>query len=203
MKRLAISAEGATEREFVNRILAPHLRQHGWTAVVGVDLGGNVSLDKIRGVLPGLLSSFDLVSTLYDYYGFRRRGDLAVEVLETRIGTLPDPVQRHRLLPYVQLHEFEALLFAVPEQTCAWLEGASQAAAAMQAAVREKGSPELVNDRVETSPSHRLKTLFPRFDKKLHGPDIIELAGLSAVRAGCPRLDGWITRLERLGMSGG
>ncbi|MEY8876401.1 MAG: DUF4276 family protein [Leptothrix sp. (in: b-proteobacteria)] len=203
MKRLAISAEGATEREFVNRILAPHLRQHGWTAVVGVDLGGNVSLDKIRGVLPGLLGSFDQVSTLYDYYGFRRRGDLVVEALETQIGALPDPAQRHRLLPYVQLHEFEALLFAVPEQTCSWLDGTPPTVATMQAAVREKGSPEQVNDRVETSPSHRLKTLFPRFDKKLHGPDIIELAGLPAVRAGCPRFDAWISRLEQLGMAGG
>lgn len=201
MIRLAISAEGATEREFVNRILAPHLRPLGYAVVVGVDLGGNVSLDKIKNVLPPLLGSFDRVSTLYDFYGFRRRSALDVEALEAVIGALPEPEQRHRLLPYVQLHEFEALLFAVPEQTCTWLDGPPQAMAAMQAAVREKGSPEQVNDHVETSPSHRLKALFPRFDKKLHGPDIIELAGLSAIRHHCPRFHAWLGRLEAWGRS--
>lgn len=44
MTRLAISVEGATEREFVSRILAPHLRQAGWVDVKPVDIGGNVSL---------------------------------------------------------------------------------------------------------------------------------------------------------------
>jgi hypothetical protein len=82
MSRLGISVEGATEREFVSRILRPHLTAFGWTQVVGVDLGGNVSLDKIAGVLPRLLGSFDHVSTFYDYYGFKYRNGMSVEALE-------------------------------------------------------------------------------------------------------------------------
>jgi hypothetical protein len=67
MIRLGISVEGATEREFVNRLLRPHLLQYG-VQTKAVDLRGNVSLDKIRAVLPALLGGFDHISTLYDYY---------------------------------------------------------------------------------------------------------------------------------------
>jgi hypothetical protein len=68
----------------------------------------------------------------------------------------------------------------------------------MEEAVRRSGSPELVNDSVETSPSHRMQKLFAGYDKKLHGPEIIELAGLELVRAECTRFDAWLTRLEQL-----
>jgi hypothetical protein len=68
----------------------------------------------------------------------------------------------------------------------------------MEDAVRRCGSPELVNDSVETSPSHRMQKLFTGYDKKLHGPEIIELAGLDLVRSACARFDAWLTMLEGL-----
>ena len=203
MTRLAISVEGATEREFVNKVLRPPLLPLGFAVVVGVDLGGNVSLDKIAGVLPALLGGFDRVSTRYDYCRFKRREGRDVAALEQAIaGRVADAGRRARLLPYVQQYEFEALLFAVPQHTCDWLGSMPQRLQGLRAAVAEKGSPERVNNSLETSPSHRMKALFPHFDKKLHGPEIIELAGLAAVRAQCPRFDAWVTALEQLGQAG-
>lgn len=198
MRRLGISAEGATEREFVNRVLRPHLAPFG-LAVTAIDLRGNVSLDKIRGVLPALFGGFDLVATFYDFYGFKGRGHRTVDELETAILELADIGNRPRFIPYVQLYEFEALLFAAPAQAVAWLSGTAQNLAAMEDAVRQCGSPERVNDSVQTSPSHRMQALFARYDKKLHGPEIAELAGLAQIRAGCARFDEWITRIEQLG----
>jgi len=198
MTRLGISVEGATEREFVSRLLRPHLARFGVTAT-GIDLRGNVSLDKIRGVLPALMGQFHHVSTLYDFYGFKRRGELSIDQLELAIGELVQPDWRTRLLPYVQRYEFEALLFAVPRHAVDWLQGSAAQLLAMQDAVKRSGSPELVNDSVETSPSHRMQKLFAGYDKKLHGPEIVELAGLAAIRKECPRFDTWVTRLESLG----
>lgn len=198
MTRLGISVEGATEREFVSRLLRPHLARFGVTAT-GIDLRGNVSLDKIRGVLPALMGQFHHVSTLYDFYGFKRRGELSIDQLELAIGELVQPDWRTRLLPYVQRYEFEALLFAVPQHAVDWLQGSAAQLLAMQDAVKRSGSPELVNDSVETSPSHRMQKLFAGYDKKLHGPEIVELAGLAAIRKECPRFDTWVTRLESLG----
>ncbi len=200
MIRLGISVEGATEREFVNRLLRPHLRRHE-VEVTAIDLRGNVSLDKIRGVLPALLGGFDRVSTLYDYYQFKGRGTRNVDELEAAIADLVAPDQRSQLLPYVQRYEFEALLFAVPQHAVEWLQGSPDRGREMEEAVRRSGSPELVNDSYETSPSHRMQKLFPGYDKKLHGPEIIELAGLELVRKPCLRFDAWMTQLEQLGQT--
>lgn len=197
MTRLGISVEGATEREFVSRLLRPHLSNFG-VAVTAIDLGGNVSLDKIRRVLPALLGQFNHVSTLYDFYGFKGRGERSIDQLELAIGELVEIERRTHLVPYVQRYEFEALLFAVPDQAVEWLKGSAGQLAAMVDAVRQSGSPELVNDSVETSPSHRMQKLFAGYDKKLHGPEIIELAGLAAIRMECPRFDAWMSRLESL-----
>ena len=195
MKRLGISVEGATEREFVSRVLRPYLLAFD-CQVSAVDIRGNVSLDKIRGILPALLGSFDRVSTFYDFYGFKARENRSVETLEFAIGNLAPKPDKHRIIPYVQRYEFEALLFAVPDYTAEWLQGTSDQIKEMQNAVKVCGSPELVNDSVETSPSHRLIKLFPRYDKKLHGPEIIELAGLEIIREHCPRFNQWLNQLE-------
>jgi hypothetical protein len=197
MKRLGISTEGATEREFVNRVLRPHLTQFGLNTTA-IDLRGNISLDKIRGILPALFGSFDLGSTLYDFYGFKGREQRTIVELENAVLALATIDQQLRFVPYVQQYEFEALLFAVPAQAVDWLGGSPLSLATMQEAVRQCGSPERVNDSVETSPSHRMHALFSGYDKKLHGPEIIEFAGLTEIRAQCPRFDAWLTRLEEL-----
>lgn len=197
MTRLGISVEGATEREFVSRLLRPHLAKFGLT-VTAIDLRGNVSLDKIHGVLPALFGSFNHVSTLYDFYGFKGRNGRSIEELERAINELASPEQQSRLIAYVQRYEFEALLFAAPQQAVEWLQGSTVQLTEMQQAVKRSGSPELVNDSAETSPSHRMKKLFGSYNKKLHGPEIAELAGLELIRRECPRFDAWVSRLERL-----
>lgn len=197
MTRLGISVEGATEREFVQRVLKPHLAPFG-KQVTAIDLRCNVSVDKVAGHLPALFGSFDFVSTLYDFYGFKGRGELSVGELE---AALLGRVRQHRsarFLPYVQKYEFEALLFAAPAETVTWLEGGAGELAKLADAVRSCGSAEAVNGSVETSPSHRLAAIFPSYDKKLHGPEILELAGLTAVRAQCPRFNQWLGRLEAI-----
>lgn len=197
MIRLGISVEGATEREFVNGVLRQHLVNHN-VQVTAIDIRGNVSLDKIRQNLPPLLGSFERVSTFYDFYGFKNRTAITPEELEQAITQLVNPENQHRFIPYVQCYEFEALLFAVPEQTVDWLQGDAEALQQMQEAVRRAGSPERVNDSPQTSPSHRLKNLFKDYDKKLHGPQIIATAGLAVIRQQCTRFSAWLAQLEGL-----
>jgi len=197
MTRLGISVEGATEREFVNRILRPHLAAAGVFATA-IDLRGNVSLDKIRGVLPALLGGFEAVSTFYDLYGFKGRDARSAEQLESAISELVDDDKRARLIPYVQRYEFESLIFAIPGHAVELMGGSVVQLKEMETAVRLAGSPELVNDSFETSPSHRMKKHFAGYDKKLHGPEIVAQAGLVAIRMECPRFDAWVKKLEQL-----
>lgn len=199
MRRLGICVEGMTERIFVRDVLAPHLAGFGiWTNTL--DLRGSVSLDRLADILPDAVGNFDYLSTLVDFYGFKRRGNHTVDSLETAILQLLPEHTHHRVLPYVQRYEFEALLFAVPEATVAAVHGADKELRAMLAVLKSCGDPETINDSPQTSPSHRLQEIFSgRFNKPTHGPAIVAAAGLPAIRAQCPRFDAWVTRLEALG----
>lgn len=199
MRRLGICVEGMTERFFVRDVLRPHLANFGiW--VNTFDLRGSVSLDRLGTVLPDVVANFDHVSTLFDFYGFKRRGNHTVDSLETAILNLLPEHAQHRLLPYVQRYEFEALLFAVPEETAAAVHGSATELRAIQSVVKACGKPEEINDSPQTSPSHRLQQIFKgRFNKPVHGPAIVAKAGLPAIRAQCPRFDAWIGKLEALG----
>lgn len=50
MKRLGISVEGSTEREFVNLVLRPHLEKYH-LSVTAIDIKGNVSLGRITAAI--------------------------------------------------------------------------------------------------------------------------------------------------------
>lgn len=107
-------------------------------------------------------------------------------------------------VPYVQVHEFEALLFADTAVTAAVLAstGAGSQAdltARLQAVVEGAGQPEAINDHRDTCPSRRITAIAPAYDKLLFGPIIAGRIGLDALKAACPHFGQWLTRLESLG----
>ncbi|WP_322003213.1 DUF4276 family protein [Marinobacter alexandrii] len=187
-----MSVEGATEREFVTKVLAPFLSQHGIYASP-VDIRGKVSLDRISNELRQLIPAFDHVTTFYDYYGFHKRPAGGVVDVERSIQELVEPEQRRLLIPYVQLHEFEALVLAAPDRAEETL-GVLGLADKLRTIVDTAGGAENVNDGYETCPSRRIKSLAPAYDKKLHGPIILDQS-LDEVRNQCPRFNGWVTSL--------
>lgn len=202
--RVAISVEGATEREFVGHLLAPHLARSGADVtpivlttkrvVAGPNQrGGSVNLDRVASELPRLLGSFDIVTTIYDYYGFGGRGQRTPEELEAAIHRKLN--RSLKLIPYVQVHEFEALMFVDPNITAAAV-GSPTAGAALEQIVRRFPTPEDINDDPMTVPSRRLKAALPSYDKIVHGPDIAARIGLPRLRAACPRFGRWLTALE-------
>jgi hypothetical protein len=103
-----------------------------------------------------------------------------------------------RFIPYIQLHEFEALLFS---DTAAFLEAFpdGQQAVAHLAAIRAQfPNPEAINDKPATAPSKRILGVFPDYQKPVAGLLIAQRIGLAAIRAVCPHFDAWITRLFAL-----
>ena len=115
MIRVAILVEGQTEEEFVKRILASHLCHDG-VSVTGHNLGGGVGVHRIAREMRTFCRSYDVVTSLVDYYGFKGKKEATVEELEQRICTeVEDRMPcggRCKIYPYVQRHEFEGLLFS-------------------------------------------------------------------------------------------
>ena len=201
MIRLAIVVEGRTEGEFVNEVLAEHLRERG-VEPTRIFLNGNVTMERLASYMSRLFWDFDFITSLVDFYGFRDKRDATVEELEERIHrSVVDRINRSfdesRIYPYVQRHEFEGLLFSdttafrcldVPEETLSELLGVR----------RQFATPEDINDNTDTAPSKRLQRLIPAYDKSTGGPVLALEIGLDVIRAECPRFNRWLTRLESL-----
>lgn len=205
MIRLAICVEGETEEDFVNESLATHLASRGVLATPvlvgqarpGRRGGGNVTIDRLVLDMRILRYSHDAVTSLVDFYGFGGKGTLSSDDLLQAIRDRLGESDERFVFPYVQVHEFEGLLFSdvdafdglVPR---APIEG-------LRAIRLEFETPEDINDSSTTAPSKRIQRLIPTYRKRLDGPGVAREIGLDGIRRECPRFDAWVGRLEGLG----
>ena len=65
--------------------------------------------------------------------------------------------------PYIQFHEFEALLFADPQKLDTQFLDSPSALQQLVETAREFGSPELVDDGLTTAPSKRITAAIPEY----------------------------------------
>lgn len=165
------------------------------------------------------------VTTLFDYYAFptakakgwefvadlkseaqSRGADWIVKRIEQEIhrraiADVDSTNAQARLIPYIQLHEMEALFFAEPE-TMAEVFGDSSLSRRFESIVDACGGCEEIDDGPRTAPSKRIEEIFPGYIKGrsdfAHGPRIAGRLNLATVRDRCPRFDEWLSRLEAL-----
>ncbi len=200
--RLGILSEGKTERGFVRDVLRPHLGFVGISVdapvlrVGGGGIGGAVNLDRVVENARKLSFNFDALTTMFDWNGFAGHASTSADELEAE---LEKQVDRENFIAYVQVHDFEALLFADPAAT-AQAFGQPELDGWMSEILRECGAPEAINSRPELGPAHRLIGLAPKYDgaKAFLGPAAASKAGLAKLREQCPRFARWIARIEAL-----
>lgn len=158
-----------------------------------------------------------IVSTMVDYYGLPQssqrgwpgRAEASGLALSEKASTIEDLLLAEvcgqmggsfnpdRFVPYVMMHEFEAMLFS----DCAAFArgiGSPDLAASLQAIRDEFASPEQIDDSPVTAPSKRIATLVPGYQKPTQGRQAIQEIGLDAIRAECPHFREWLERLESL-----
>jgi hypothetical protein len=104
----------------------------------------------------------------------------------------------------VQLHEFEALVFAdtaiLAEAAAAVSNRLAEALRrSMQAIIDDAGDPEAIDDGYETCPSRRITKLAPGYRKPTLGPIVAQRIGLPVLRGKCKHFAAWLSKLERLG----
>ena len=147
-------------------------------------------------------NSFDVVTSMVDFYGFRGKGNRTIEALEEHVAQeleMRAPKARH-VFPYVQAHEFEGLLFS--DVAAFHVLGASTRDIDALEAVRQRfATPEDINDSREGAPSKRIAQVLRKYRKPLDGPLIAKTIGLETIRQQCPRFGAWLSRLETLAQS--
>jgi hypothetical protein len=224
MGKVLILVEGQTEEKFVKKLLGPHLQAFGVYLVVillttkrvknGANFkGGIISYAKIKQNLYQLFhdSSAQAVTTLFDYYGLPNDfpGLKSIQKLdcyqqaEHVEAAFKEDINESRLIPYLQLHEFEGLLFSSPVTIATPFEEEKtgkyrQLVKALQNIRQDFRTPEEINNRPETCPHRRLKQLIPSYRKVFHGVIIASKIGLEKIREECPHFNHWVTQLESL-----
>ncbi|MBM2839391.1 MAG: hypothetical protein HW415_2016, partial [Deltaproteobacteria bacterium] len=100
-----------------------------------------------------------------------------------------------RFIPFVAMHEFEALLFSEPQKLA---EQLNVSQSKIEKILKECGEPENIDDSPKTAPSKRLEDLSDRFKKTSTGIAIAKAIGLTKIRESCPIFNGWLTAVENL-----
>lgn len=219
MKRVYIICEGQTEESFVNQLLQPYFIQQNilvQAPLIGKPghKGGNVNLPRLLSDLAKILNAdrSAYCTTLLDYYGLPsdfpgkeetdRQNDLLKknEVIHTALyNTVENSLGSEvtsRFIPYIQMHEFEALLFSDPRL--------------MESKLKTKGfvdiresfdSPEHINNSPQTAPSKRILKLHPTYNKVLDGSVLAQNITLDIIRQECPLFNGWLSKISALNES--
>lgn len=197
MVRVGISVEGTTEERFVKAVLGPYLVAKN-VYITPISMGGDVNVDRVKSELKNIGYSFDYVTTLYDFYGFKKKlvGEEKAS-LEQRVYDVANESIKPKLIPYIQMYEFEGLLFSCPD--------------GMERGLSESGvkewcklildefdqEPEKINNSPNTAPSKRLAKE-TNYRKTTHAPNIAKEIGIEKIREMCAGFNEWLTKIEAL-----
>ena len=222
MTSLAFICEGKTERNFVEEVIAPHLKARGIESVpseIGQEFlqpGGNVSLARVVRDVENHLANSDYVTTVVDFYGMatdwvkccggdihqkatQEKAEIAESAaLKYAISHVNVPDVERRFIPNVLMHEFEGLLLTSPE-TIVTVTRNTRALCDLAHEIEGFDSPEDINTGRDTAPSKRLKKCKANYGKTFHGARIAAVIGLAAIRSSCPHFNRWMERIETLG----
>ncbi|GAA5484097.1 DUF4276 family protein [Haloferula sargassicola] len=229
MKQVYLLVEGPTEVTFVDKVLTPHLSGLALTPIrvttraggAQPKKGGSVTYASFKKQIQMLLRNptASMVTTMLDYQGLHkefpgregRTENSARAKGEAVASAMQADISDARYTPFVIMHEFEALLFSVPEVIAEVLRRPElvQPLKAIRASKSDYvATPEEINDSAATSPSARIEALCLQkfgsknvFQKTAHGPLIAEKIGLTTIRDHCPHFDNWLQKLEALAAS--
>ena len=217
MKRLVIIVEGETEESFVNNILCPYFCSKGLYNTIQCfktkhSPGGISKYSYIKkDILNTIYEKDVVVSMMIDFYrlplDFPGFSDLKAtqthqeqaNLLEARIKKDLEDSQKQlfeNFIPYIQLHEFETLVFASINGIDSLFERSEIDYKGLMNVIQQYPNPEDINNHPDTAPSVRLKKLIPGYNKVLHGIDIINTVGMNELLEKCPRLKVWVESME-------
>ena len=220
--RLNITTEGSTELRFVKDVLFKHLLPYHiycdhrsvLTSKEYHKRGGITNYVKAKRDIQQWINSENSsdrrFTTMFDYYalpndfpGYFEAQKLTnpydkVKCIEESFAKDIDDC---RFIPYIQLHEFEALIFSDLDVLLFEYEDKNKEIRNLKSLLSQSpynNNPELINDKKETSPSHRIIAQIPEYQKVSSGSLITDLIPIDVIRLKCSHFNEWLTKLEKL-----
>lgn len=225
-----VLCEGQTEQGFVEEVLRPYLLQHGITGVKSILITTNKKKNARGGMLTFGHAERDLdllkrtkvdgdyeqhfFTTMFDFYalpndfpGYKDSLNITdryakVEALEKAFADFENEA---RFILYIQLHEFEALVFCGIEYLKDLYPQCKDRIDSLKEDLRSAGNPELINNNPATAPSKRIikvvegdKRSRYNYNKPVSGKYVTSKVGIDELRARCRHFDRWIEMLINL-----
>jgi hypothetical protein len=210
--------EGQTEERFVRDVLNPHFcnprQQHMEARLIGeakhrTKRGGKVSALAFERDLKKFVGEHGhrpnvAFTTMIDWYrlptdfpGYSTSGTKQAR-LDQIEAAMTELAAHPRFVPYIQMHEFEAILFSEPQAMETQYPNSTAGWQSMAVIAAQFATPEQINDGPNTSPAKRIEQIFPDYSKVASGAIVAEKIGLEKIRSTCPNFDRWLSRLEAL-----
>lgn len=220
MTTVHIICEGQTEEAFVKELLVYPFALKGIylkPALIGRPghKGGNFKFERLYPDIEKrlLADQHCYCTTFFDFYGlpesFPGKNDVDTNTpISVKAKTLQDTFTQkltdkigtnamRRFIPYVQMYEFEALLFSDPTKMAQGMDRIDLEDAFTKI-TNDFESPEHINNSRQTSPSKRIETHVSGYEKPLLGTLAALEVGLETMREKCPLFDSWLKNIEAL-----
>jgi hypothetical protein len=226
---LHVVAEGHGEQDFLWQSVIPHLGRLGVEArpmLVGKTghKGGVRPWSQVRDDVCRLLKMHRhdrpvYVSTLFDYYGLKSDWPGFTQARALPVPASPasralciqtalhadvcqalnanfNPAQ---FIPYIQMHELEALILAQPDKLKEEFPDRSTEVEAICESIVGM-DPEAVNDGLDTHPAARIIAQIPEYEgrKRSAAANVLAAIGLPTIRGRCPLFGAWLAQLETI-----
>jgi hypothetical protein len=232
MKRLYLTVEGDTEATTAVDVLRPHLaafnvfvlrprltgphgRRRGRIPRGGMFTFHHALSDMRRWMKEdrSVDARFSMMVDLYrlpaDFPGYAEsRGVADPLVRAARLeAALTAELGDRRFIPYLQVHEFEALILSRPESIQELYDVPNTVVAELQRDCAAYPSPEHVDEGQESHPKARLQEVVRhcdqgRYSENVAGPLLVGAIGLAELREKCAHFGQWLTILESLDRGG-
>jgi len=212
--------EGKTEQVFIELILRPYLaNKQIYISATQVSKsgqkGGDVKFSRVKKDLAIHLKQRPdtYVTTFVDYYGIKewpaidtlaanltpiQMSESVNEATKQKVIELfAEQQAQRRFIPYIAMHEFEALLFS---DTAILANELAVGQQDIDDVLAQCGEPEAVNNSPQTAPSKRLDawSTYNKFSKTTTGIAVAKQIGIPKMREQCPVFNTWINTLEGL-----
>ena len=222
-----IVVEGPTEQTFVRDVLAPKMANKSiflYPILIGKPghKGGDVRFERAINDIGNFLKqrSDTYISTMFDYFRIdsnwpgkneiNQKGQSGVSLSAIDKATIIENAthkkiveifseynSENRFISYIEMHEFEALLFSDTDILANKLE--INVSKIKEIIDEYDNCPEEINDNPDKAPSKRLEALSIGYRKVAMGKSISEAIGIKNIRTQCPNFNKWLTKLEQLG----
>ena len=221
-----ILCEGQTEERFVSKVLKPYFNDCGIVLKPRILLtskkknqrGGMISFSQAKRDIENWISKnrnrkseTHYYTTMFDFYAlpsdFPGMDEIEkyidaygkVSVVERAMA---EKFQVSDFIPYIQLHEFEALLLSDVSQIIAKFPTQERTITKLQKVLDGcNGNPELVNTGRTTAPSKRITAVVEesrKYHKVQDGVNIACLIGIDVMMNKCNHFKEWIDKLIAL-----